>query len=270
MKLYLLLILFLFTSICKAEHKIKLYFEPSENGYNIYADNMEFCQMSVKIEFTIDNLRIKGGNNKIYVVDPQKNKQLLTQLTVYKKEKAYKFSFNYWTNYGNHYKSEYDSDYAYNLPFGKLKSYFVDQGYNGDFSHQKEYALDFTMPIGTEITAIREGTVVKVIEENIKNCEEKDCIKFNNLIIIYHPDGTFVEYTHIKQNGSAVNVGDIVAQGQIIGYSGNVGWSTGPHLHLVVFLQKFDKSVTLKTKFRTGSGKKNEYLVAKNEYLRDY
>lgn len=91
-----------------------------------------------------------------------------------------------------------------------------------------------------------------------------------NLIIIYHPDGTFAEYAHIKQNGSIVNIGDKVNQGEIIGYSGNVGWSTGPHLHLVVFLQKLNKRETLKTKFKTGNGDIIEYLGEKKEYIRNY
>ncbi len=270
MKLYILFILIFISTICKAEHKVKIYYEQIENGYNIYADSQEFCPVSIKIDFNVSNLDINGDNNNIYIIAPLTKKQLLTKLTVSKKGKAYKFSYKTWTNYGNHNIDRYDSDYIYDLPFSNSNSFKVYQGYNGNFSHQNENALDFTMPIGTEITAIREGIVIKVVEKNNKNCGKEDCKKYNNLIIIYHSDGTFAEYTHIKRNGSIVNVGNKIKKGQIIGYSGNVGWSTGPHLHLVVFIQKLRKRVTLETKFKIGNGEKIEYLVEKSEYIKDY
>jgi len=270
MKIYTFLALLFITTICKAEHNVKIYYEKVENGYNVYADNQEFCQVSIKIDFNITNLDVRGGNHNIYLVDALKKRQLLTKLVISKKGIAYKFSYKYWTSYGNLNKDKYDNDFVYYLPFYKSNSFKVYQGYNGDFSHQNKNALDFTMPIGTEITAIREGIVIKVVEKNTKNCGTEDCKKYNNLLIIFHPDGTFAEYTHLKKNGAIVNVGDKVTQGQLVGYSGNVGWSTGPHLHLEVFLQKLGKRETLKTKFLTGNGEKAEFLVAKNEYNRSY
>lgn len=55
---------------------------------------------------------------------------------------------------------------------------------------------------------------------------------FGNLIIIQHPNGTQTFYAH--QSKFAVSQGDYVSQGQIIGYVGNTGRSTGPHLHFEV------------------------------------
>jgi len=269
-KFYALLVIVLITSVCQAGHNVKIYYEQTENGYNIYADNEEFCPVSIKIDFTTQNMNVDGGNNKIYSVDALKKKQLLAKLVVSKKGKAYKFSYSSMINYGIHNIENYDIDYAYNLPFESSSSFNVNQGYNGNFSHQNENSLDFTMPVGTKIMAIREGTVIKVVEENSKSCGKEECQKFNNLIIIYHPDGTFAEYTHIKQNGSLIKVGDKIIKGQEIGYSGNVGWSTGPHLHLVVFLQNLNERITLETKFKINSGDKLEVLVEKNDYVRNY
>ncbi len=270
MKNYILLIFVLIASLCQAEHNVKLYYEQIENGYNIYADNNEFCPVSIKIDFTVKNLNIEGGNNTVYIVNAKEKKQLLTTLKVSKTGKAYKFSYTYLTNYGENNNKTYDKDYVYNLPFNTSNEFKVYQGYNGAFSHKNEFALDFTMPVGTEIMAIREGIVIKVIEKNNRNCGKKECEKFNNFIIIYHPDGTFAEYTHIKKNGSEVKVGDKVSKGQRIGYSGNVGWSTGPHLHLVIFNQNLNGRETLKTKFKTGDGNNIEYLVEKKDYSRQY
>ena len=67
-----------------------------------------------------------------------------------------------------------------------------------------------------------------------------------------------------------MNIGDKVNKGDLIAYSGNVGWSTGPHLHLVIFLQRLNKRETLATKFKIDNGDKSEYLLEKTEYLRNY
>ena len=270
MKNFILFSILIIASLSRAEHKISLYHEQINNEYYIYADNDEFCDMSIKIEFDVQNMLIDGGNNKVYVVKAKAKKQLLTKLSLDKVGEAYSFRYKYWTNYGIHQNKKYDRDYEYNLPFMASHAFEVYQGYNGSLSHKNQNALDFTMPIGTELTAVRDGVVVKIIEKNNRNCGQEECKKYNNLISIYHPDGTFANYLHIKQNGAIVEVGDKVFKGQLIGYSGNVGWSTGPHLHLVIYNQNLEDIETLKTKFKTGDGSRAEYLVEKKKYSREY
>lgn len=266
----MLFIAFFIISFSQAQPNAKVYYEEFDNGYHIYADNEEYCPITIKIDFSTINLNGDNGNNNVYVVNSQEDKQLLTTLKVSNKKNSYKFSYEYQMSYGDLTKDDYDKNHRYYLPFKSSNKFNIHQGYNGSFSHQNENALDFTMPVGTEITAVREGIVVKVIDKNHRNCPEERCKKYNNLILIYHPDGTFAEYAHIKQNGSNVKIGEQVDQGQLIGYSGNVGWTTGPHLHLVIFKQKFTGRKTLKTKFKTGDGHKNEYLIENKTYSRNY
>ena len=52
--------------------------------------------------------------------------------------------------------------------------------------------------------------------------------------------------------------------------SGNVGWSSGPHLHFASFLPAFDKWQTLETKFRINNGENVVLLMEGKEYKRDY
>jgi murein DD-endopeptidase MepM/ murein hydrolase activator NlpD len=52
---------------------------------------------------------------------------------------------------------------------------------------------------------------------------------FGNLIILRHPNGLETYYAHLSRMN--VRVGDWVAAGEVIGYGGNTGRSTGPHLH---------------------------------------
>ena len=55
---------------------------------------------------------------------------------------------------------------------------------------------------------------------------------YGNLILVDHGDGTVTAYAH--QSGFAVSQGASVSRGQTIGYVGNTGNSTGPHLHFEV------------------------------------
>ncbi len=232
----------------------KIYYEKTENGYSVYGDNHELCEVSIELNFTLVNLESDIGAKKIIVLPAQSQKIKVASLTVINSKSMYKFSYTTLMNWGNHYLDKYDIDYVYQLPFQAGEKYKIGQGYNGNFSHQNQNALDFTMPVGTLITAARGGTVVAVTQKHYKTCAQKSCAEFNNYITIQHSDGTFAEYTHIKQNGALVKKGDKVTMGQPLAKSGNVGWSNGPHLHFVVYIQRLTQRETLKTKFQTLNG----------------
>jgi hypothetical protein len=85
-----------------------------------------------------------------------------------------------------------------------------------------------------------------------------------------HADGTFAYYAHIKFNGAKCTLGDSMKKGDIIAYSGNVGWSSAPHLHFTCFLGGFEKWQTIETKFRIDKGDQVAILVEGNNYVRDY
>jgi murein DD-endopeptidase MepM/ murein hydrolase activator NlpD len=55
---------------------------------------------------------------------------------------------------------------------------------------------------------------------------------YGNLIVIDHGNGIATAYAH--QSSLAASVGQQVGQGQVIGYVGSTGFSTGPHLHFEV------------------------------------
>lgn len=149
--------------------------------------------------------------------------------------------------YGSHFDLVLDAlpgdpaakpeDYAYRLPFeyGRVR---VDQGFGGSFSHndtQNYYALDFAVPEGTPVLAVRDGWVMQVESDFDKAGLNRE--KFGgraNFIRIVHDDGTMAVYAHLKWDGVQVRTGQRVRAGQRIALSGNTGYSTAPHLHFVL------------------------------------
>jgi len=239
MKSYICLTFFLLvTYSVLGSPDIKIYYEQTPNGYSVFANNKEFCRVSVKLMLDLTNLRSVNGNNKVFVIPAQSEKIKLTDLVVINSRKAYGYKSNTIYNYGNHNQREYDINFSYQLPFKTGESYLVGQGYNGSTTHQNKNALDFEMSIGTEIHAARGGIVISVVENNNQGCAREECKKYNNFIIIQHEDGTFAEYVHLKQNGVIVAPGDLVIAGQHIGYSGNTVGHLG---HIYIFKCIFKK-----------------------------
>lgn len=247
MKTIIFLVVLLITGPVFSQPEVNIYHEEAQNGYAIYVDNEEYCPVSIDLNFSLKNLNSTHGNNKVFVVPAKSRKYHITDLVVINKRKKYQFSTFSITNFGDHNQSTYDMDFEYYLPFKEGKTFLVGQGYNGSASHKNLNALDFEMQIGEEVHAARGGIVVAVVETNSRHCVKKGCEKYNNYILIYHDDGSFADYAHIKKNGAVVKVGDRVNAGQLIAYSGNVGYSSGPHLHFAVFLQKIKKRESLKS-----------------------
>ncbi|MEW2328413.1 M23 family metallopeptidase [Micromonospora chersina] len=83
--------------------------------------------------------------------------------------------------------------------------------------------IDFAMPAGTPIHAAAAGTVVKAGDAGDG---------YGNSVFVDHGNGYLTHYAH--QSRLIVSVGDKVKAGQVIGYEGSTGDSTGPHLHFEV------------------------------------
>jgi len=130
--------------------------------------------------------------------------------------------------------ARHDDSVVYDLPY--RGRYTVLQGFHGTFTHtgENEYAVDWDMPVGTAVHAAREGTVVAVRSTNNKAGADEKYAEFSNFVWIRHPDGTIGSYEHLKQGGVVVKGGHVVSRKQLIGYSGNTGWTSRSHLHFSV------------------------------------
>ncbi len=105
-------------------------------------------------------------------------------------------------------------------------------------------AIDFASACGTRVYAAAAGRVSRVIDRNgCRRCYAcaQGCGNAyiggpcqNNEIRVDHGNGFQTRYVHLQQGSATVAAGDRVQAGQLIGRSGNVGWTcgnTGCHLH---------------------------------------
>jgi len=113
----------------------------------------------------------------------------------------------------------------------------ITQGYGATAFAKSEYVhhwhngLDLAASIGTPILAADDGTVAAEANEDLY-CPHGAYGKF---ITINHNNGLTTLYGHLSR--ILVTAGEQVKRGQLIGYSGNTGDVTGPHLHFTVFAQ---------------------------------
>ncbi len=163
-------------------------------------------------------------------------------------------------------KAVHEDSYVYSLPYeGKS---WISTGYNSGNEHRGDSAqsIDFSLPEGTLLLAARDGIVVETEDKYTVGKKDPLLIDKANRIIIEHNDGTVAIYGHLKPDGVLVKPGDKVSAGQRIGFSGNTGYSTGPHLHFEVYRPEENrKKTTFPTLFLTEAGEK-EFLSEENAY----
>jgi murein DD-endopeptidase MepM/ murein hydrolase activator NlpD len=148
-------------------------------------------------------------------------------------------------------------DFEYVLPL-RQTALRIDQGFGGSFSHndpQNRYAVDFAADIGTPVLAARDGVVMQVENDFAKAGLNRERYGGRaNFIRILHDDGTMALYAHLREEGALVRVGQRVRAGQQIGISGNTGFTTGPHLHFAVQVNRGMKLESLPFRMRGPAG----------------
>ncbi len=110
-----------------------------------------------------------------------------------------------------------------------ISSYFGGRESPGGIGSTNHKGIDIPATTGTPIYAVADGTVVVRLGTASSG-------GFGNWIQINHGDGLISEYAHLNSFQSGVVVGTKVKKGQVIGYVGSTGNSTGPHLHFGVVL----------------------------------
>ena len=122
--------------------------------------------------------------------------------------------------------------YSFPVDFKFVTGVFTHEspGHRGPFKH----SIDYTVPEGTPIKAASNGIVLAVRDDSKEGGRSKKFDLKTNFILLKHKNNEGTIYEHLKYKGAKVKIGDKVKRDQLIGYSGNTGWSYGPHLHFMV------------------------------------
>ena len=136
----------------------------------------------------------------------------------------------------------HNDEVTYLPPLRPASNYPVVQGFGGGYSHTgaSRYALDFAAPVGTPVFAARDGVVIDIKDDGQLGGASKRFAKHANFVAILHSDGTTGEYYHLKYKGVVVTREQKVKAGELIGYSGNTGFSSLPHLHFAVYKAEYE------------------------------
>lgn len=116
--------------------------------------------------------------------------------------------------------------------------------------------VDFRASIGTPVRVSLTGTVVEVNQGAVQNCQ------YGKWVLVRHGNGLTTLYAHLSE--ISVQKGEAVATGKVVGFAGNTGYATGPHLHFTVYLSD---AVSLK-QYTCKSGRSTLIPIANpNAYL---
>jgi len=107
------------------------------------------------------------------------------------------------------------------LPFARVTSRFSSGRMHPILRIRRpHYGVDYAAPIGTPVLAIGDGRVTQTSYENGSG----------RMVRIVHNSVYSTAYLHLSRFGEGITPGAYVKQGDIIGYVGSSGLSTGPHL----------------------------------------
>lgn len=202
---------------CMMEHDLPAAL--SVEMEDIFGWSVDFFALTEGDEFTviydekfIDTMRVGVGqvwgalfthNGKPYYAIPFKQGDKVT----------------YWDENGNSLRKQL---LKAPVKFTRISSKFSNARLHPIYRvYRPHHGVDYAAPAGTPVVAIADGTVIR---------RGWDSGGGGNYIRIRHANNLESAYLHLRGFASGIAVGTHVSQGQVIGYVGSTGASTGPHL----------------------------------------
>ena len=234
---------------------VRLRVEGDTGGYLVWADNTLAGPIEVMLHFNRNANVVGQPPLPARATVPARGSALVARIGVLDPARAGEFELRLDSIPGD--PSARPQDVEYQLPL-RQRTPRVDQGQGGSFSHvdpQNRYAVDFAAEEGTQVLAAREGLVMQVESDFDKaGLNREEYGGRANFVRILHDDGSMALYAHLKTEGVLVRAGQRVRSGQQIGLSGNTGFTTGPHLHFAVQVNRGMRLLSIPFRMRGPAG----------------
>jgi murein DD-endopeptidase MepM/ murein hydrolase activator NlpD len=235
-KLILALLFCLFCSFdafAAQNYPFRIHSIKTTNQHLVTAINDGPATITVVVNVTGSNYKSDRRWPVIDVIAPHSPKQL-GWIQATNPQSGYSFSTNFNYGFGDVNKIS-DGSFSYRIPFPDGFRSHIIQAPGGQITTHNlphsTFAIDFSAPENTPIVAARSGTVVSVEDSFTQGGLRQELLDKANMVEIQHSDGTIASYVHLAPKKAAVRVGQTVSAGELIGFSGNTGYSGGPHLH---------------------------------------
>lgn len=234
---------------------VRLRVEPEAGTYLVWADNTLAGPIEVLLDFTRQANVAGQPPLPARATVPARDSALVARIGALDPSRPGDFELRLDSIPGD--PSARPEDVEYQLPLRQHATQ-VEQGQGGSFSHtdpQNRYAVDFAAAEGTQVLAAREGVVMQVESDFDKAGLNRE--KYGgraNFVRILHDDGSMALYAHLRLEGVVVRVGQRVRSGQQIGLSGNTGFTTGPHLHFVIQVNRGMRLLSIPFRMRGPAG----------------
>jgi murein DD-endopeptidase MepM/ murein hydrolase activator NlpD len=230
------------------DYPFRVESEEKDGGHELVAQNEGPAPITVRVVLTERENVASDRQWPVTAVVPPNQSLVLARLFRASPLAGYRFSFKYRHQFGD-IAAVHDATATYRLPFDDGRSFLISQAYGGVMTThtgpENAHAVDIVMPERTPVVAARAGMVIDIENFHVRGGTEAELLDKANSVTILHDDGTMARYVHLDA-GQYSWIGEQVEAGTHIGYSGNTGYTSGPHLHFVVIRaqQNADGSVS--------------------------
>lgn len=206
--------------------KINIYIKSSLNvdgkkaGLDLKTINTIVSVFSWKIDFKA----LKKGDRFVVIKDLNDEVLALSYTSLGEKIKAYQFSDALGRSdfYDQHGRTIEPSFLSAPLKYKRISSGYQLKRFHPILKTWRPHrAIDFAADTGTPVYSVADGTIKK----------KKDMGALGKTVFIQHGQNYTTVYAHLSRYARYPRVGQKVKRGQVIGYVGSTGRSTGPHLH---------------------------------------
>ena len=224
---------------------------------DIYAWEIDFFRLQKGDQFTVeyDESFVEGKSSGVNAIHSAR--------FYHENEDHFAFYFEqegkgeYYDSQGNSLRKSFLSA---PLKFSRISSGFTNKRFHPILKKFTAHpGIDYAAPTGTPIHAVGDGVI---LEAQFKGGN-------GNYVKIKHNQTYSTQYLHMSKFGAGIRAGAHVKQGQVIGYVGSTGLSTGPHL-CYRFWKNGVQVNPLKEKFPSAGPVKKEHRDAFEAYMKEH